>query len=87
MPRTYMPSSQVEIRALARSHTRTAIRILAGILRNKKASAAARVAAATALLDRGWGKVPQPTAGGEPTPPLRAIRFERVFIEPNHTVR
>lgn len=44
---------------MARSHTETAIRTLAGIMGEKKAPAAARVAAASALLDRGWGKPKQ----------------------------
>jgi hypothetical protein len=82
-----MPSAPTEIRALARSHTRIAIKTLAGILRNEKTTAAARVSAATALLDRGWGKVPQPTAGGEAAPPQPTIRFERVIVEPRHDER
>lgn len=46
-----------EIRSLARSHTRTAVRVLVGIMRNKDAIPAARVSAANAILDRGWGKI------------------------------
>jgi hypothetical protein len=42
-----------------REHTGEAIETLALILKNPKAPAAARIAAATALLDRGWGKPPQ----------------------------
>jgi len=51
-----MSKPSAEIRSLARSHTETAINTLAGIMRQKKAPASARVAAASALLDRGWGK-------------------------------
>ncbi|MGB8605529.1 hypothetical protein [Bradyrhizobium sp.] len=54
-----MPKSLTEIRSLARSHTRTAINVLVGIMRSKDATAAARVSAANAILDRGWGKVTQ----------------------------
>lgn len=54
-----MAKAKTEIRSLARVHTATAIATLAGIMRQKKASASARVAAAQALLDRGWGKPPQ----------------------------
>jgi hypothetical protein len=43
------------LRSLARSHTANAIAALAGIMQNGQ-SDAARVAAACALLDRGWGK-------------------------------
>jgi hypothetical protein len=42
-----------EIRSLARSHTRTVIAVLAQIMRSEDATAAARVSAAKALLDRG----------------------------------
>lgn len=47
-----------DIKSLARIHTETAIRTLAGIMRQPRAAAAARVAAANSLLDRGWGKAP-----------------------------
>ena len=67
-----MPKANTEIRALARAHTETAIRTLAGIMRQKNAPAAARVAAATSLLDRGWGKPTQPV-GGDPDNPLRMV--------------
>lgn len=45
-----------EIRSLARTHTAAAVRTLVGIMNQRKAPAAARVSAAQALLDRGWGK-------------------------------
>ena len=54
-----MARAVLDIRTLARSHTDTAIRTLAGIMRQKGAPPAARVAAAGLLLDRGWGKAPQ----------------------------
>ena len=54
-----MAKSLTEIRSLARSHTRTALNILVRIMRSKDATAAARVAAANAILDRGWGKATQ----------------------------
>jgi len=41
---------------LARSHAPGAIETLAEIMSNQEAPPAARVAAANALLDRGWGK-------------------------------
>lgn len=50
-----------ELRDLARTHTPDAIKTLAGIMMQPKASATARVAAACAILDRGWGKPMQPT--------------------------
>ena len=44
------------VAALARTFTREAISTLHEIMKNKKTTANARVAAAVALLDRGWGK-------------------------------
>lgn len=54
-----MAKASTDIRSLARSHTETAINTLAGIMREAKSPPAARVAAAQALLDRGWGKPAQ----------------------------
>ena len=58
-----MAKAKAEIRSLARSHTASAIKALAGIMNEKKAPPAARVSAANALLDRGWGKAAQPLTG------------------------
>jgi hypothetical protein len=57
-----MPKAPADFRSLARAHTQLSIQTLAGIARNGK-SEQARVAAANALLDRGWGKAPQPHVG------------------------
>ena len=51
-----MPRNNTDIRSLARSHTETAINVLAGIMNEPQSAPAARVNAAQALLDRGWGK-------------------------------
>src|SRR5262245_15295601 len=51
-----MPKNRGHIESLARSHTKTAIRVLAGIMREPTVQPMARVAAAKVLLDRGWGK-------------------------------
>jgi hypothetical protein len=51
-----MAKALADIRSLARAHTETAIKTLAGIMQQPDAPAAARVSAAQALLDRGWGK-------------------------------
>lgn len=70
-----------EIRSVARSHTRTAINVLAGIMRSKDATPAARVSAANSILDRGWGKAAQPLHSGDD--PLTMIqRIERVIVHP-----
>jgi hypothetical protein len=44
------------VAALARTFTREAISTLHEIMKDKTTTASARVAAAVALLDRGWGK-------------------------------
>jgi hypothetical protein len=72
----------VEIRSLARSHTRTAIRVLVGIMRCKDATPAARVSAANAILDRGWGKATQPVENGSDGPIELFHRIERVIVHP-----
>jgi hypothetical protein len=60
-----MAKTPTQIRSLARGHTETAVNVLAGIMLSRDAPASARVAAATALLDRGWGKPTQPIAGDD----------------------
>jgi hypothetical protein len=81
---TPMPKAVKEIRSLARAQTRTAIRTLAGIMSHPKAPPAARVAAANALLDRGWGKPSQTIAGDENNPlRVRIGEIVRTIVDPN----
>jgi hypothetical protein len=49
-----------DVQELAREKSPEAITTLANIMRDAKAPPAARVAAANALLDRGYGKPTQP---------------------------
>lgn len=63
-----MAKAPTEIRSLARSHTASALKTLAAISKNAKAPSAARVAAAVALLDRGWGKPSQAITGKDGGP-------------------
>ncbi len=55
------PKRQVplDLRSLARGYTETAVKTLGGIAKTGE-SEQARVSAAVALLDRGWGKPNQP---------------------------
>jgi hypothetical protein len=79
-----MAKTPADIRSLARSHTETAIKTLAGIMEQPDAQPAARVAAANSLLDRGWGKPTQPISGDEDNPLRVAIsRVELVPLKPN----
>jgi hypothetical protein len=50
----------IDLKSLARSHTGISIETLSGVAKSGT-SEAARVSAAIALLDRGWGKPNQPT--------------------------
>ena len=74
-----------EIRSLARSHTRSAINVLASIMRSKDATAAARVSAANALLDRGWGKAPQQLQSGDNGALGLIHRIERIIVHPENS--
>lgn len=75
----------IEIRSLARSHTKTALRVLVGIMRSDDATPAARLSAANAILDRGWGKAAQPIGDGEDGAPELIHRVERVIVRPEDT--
>jgi hypothetical protein len=83
-PDLYMPKRTLtEIRSLARSHTRSAINALVGVMRSKDATHAARVSAANAILDRGWGKAAQAAEHGNNGEEL-VHRIERVIVHPQN---
>jgi hypothetical protein len=82
-----MAKSLAEIRSLARSHTRTAVNVLVGIMRSKDATAAARVSAANAVLDRGWGKATQSLESGGDGAIKLIHRIERVIVHPENPDR
>jgi hypothetical protein len=80
-----MSRTITEIRSLARSHTRTALNVLVGVMRSKDATAAARVSAANAILDRGWGKAPQAIENGDDGALELIHRIERVIVHPENS--
>jgi len=84
-----MVKTVTEIRSLARSHTRTALNVLVGVMRSKDATAAARVSAANAILDRGWGKAAQAIENGDGGAFELIHRIERVIVDvdPENTDR
>ena len=82
-----MSRTITEIRSLARSHTRTALNVLVGVMRSKDAAAAAKVSAANAILDRGWGKAPQVIQNGEDGALELIHRIERVIVHPQNPDR
>jgi hypothetical protein len=74
-----------EIRALARGHTKAALKVLVGLMRNDEATPAVRLSAANAILDRGWGKSAQPIESGEGG--VETVhRVERIIVRPEDAV-
>ena len=74
------PKVVAEIKELARAHTDKAIETLVSIMDNPKAAPVARVSAANALLDRGYGKPPQHISGeGGPSYVVRLPEPCKIF--------
>ena len=67
------PKGDGEIRELARHHTMTALRTLIEVAERGE-NESARVTAANALLDRGWGKSAVPLVGDD-LPAVITINF------------
>jgi hypothetical protein len=78
-----MAKTPAEIRSLARGHTEAAINCLAGIMNKETAPEAARISAATALLDRGWGKPTQPISGDDDGAPIKFTTIELIGVRPS----
>jgi hypothetical protein len=75
-----------EVKSLARTHANVAVKTLVQVMRDKEAPAHARILAANAILDRGWGKPLQPIAS-EGDKPVRFVhRIERVIVHPGYKV-
>jgi hypothetical protein len=75
-----MAMTVTEIRSLARSYTRTALNVLVGVMRSKDATAAAKVSAANAILDRGWVKDSLPVGNGDDCALELIHRIELVIV-------
>jgi len=71
-----------DVRAEARKHTRSALNVLKSIALQPKSPPAARIAAAVALLDRGWGKSAQPHAGADGEGPIVVEQVTVTYVEP-----
>ena len=67
----------MEVSSLARQHTVKMIQVLHGIATQENAPVASRVAAAEAILDRGWGR-PKQTLAADPDGPLIVEIIQRV---------
>lgn len=71
-----------ELAAIAKEHAEDALAVLVEIMRNGE-NEAARISAANAVLDRGYGKPMQAmTHGGDPDNPLPAA-IGLVFVKPD----
>jgi hypothetical protein len=76
-----MAKAAADIRSLARSHSQSAIKCLAGIMNQPNAPASARVSAAVALMERGWGRadkhinmtLPDIAAAADMVPAIAAV--------------
>jgi len=75
---------ETDIKKLALAHAEAAIDVMVEIMTNAEAPASARLSAAKALLDRGFGKVTtqKPKQESRDAP---IMGFERVIIDPKET--
>lgn len=72
------------LRELAQTHAEDAVSTLAAIMRASDQPPAARVAAAKELLDRGFGKAPQPMDGDGEGGAIKLIQtIERRIVHTN----
>jgi hypothetical protein len=76
--RPKLPEDVKHVRELARQYTESAIAALVEVLDSD--SAAGKVAAANALLDRGWGRAEQPITGADGGPVQTVSRIELVAL-------
>ena len=69
-PRGVPNKATAVVREIAQKYTVDAVEALAAVMREPGSPHAARVSAATALLDRGHGKPTQPVSGDNDMPPV-----------------
>ena len=73
--RPKMPKTVKEVRDLAREHTSQMIEVLSRVALNPKSPPATRVAAASSLIDRGWGRAPSGDLEGAEALVIKVLRF------------
>jgi hypothetical protein len=76
------PKALRQVEELAREQTMDALKTLETIHKNPKAPPAARVAAANALLDRGWGKSRQALETGSLEGSPITHKLQICFVRP-----
>lgn len=72
---------------LAREHTEEAVKTLVKIMKDDAQPAAARVAAADKILNRGWGQAPQTIAITDDREPLDLSAMTDEQLEAIETIR
>ena len=75
-----MAKAPIEIRSLARQHTEEAVNALLRIIRKPDAADSAVVAAASYLLNRGWGTPPSVIQGDEEGGPIKITQIELIGV-------
>src|SRR5262245_8414812 len=79
--RPKVPRTPAEVKALAREHTVGAIETLVKVHKNPKSPPAARVAAASEILNRGWGRAPSTDLAGAEQLVIKVVKFAQDQIE------
>lgn len=76
-----------KISEIAREHTEEAIETLVEVMRDRQSPAAARVAAADKILNRGWGQAPQTIAVTDDREPRDMSSLTNKQLEAIETLR
>jgi hypothetical protein len=74
----------VPIRELARNHAESALRVLLEVMKDRDATPSTRVIAATAVLDRAWGKA-TPASDDDLQDAQRLETIRRIIVDPGHS--
>jgi|SRR5262245_36471658 len=75
------PRTTAEVRQLARENTVGAFQTLIRVHSNPKSPPAARVAAASEILNRGWGRAPSTDLEGAEQLVIKVIKFNQEQID------
>lgn len=73
--------AKLDIAERAKTHGASALAVLLEVMKDREAPHSSRIAAATAMLDRGFGR-PTQTVAGDPDAPLAVSGVVRVVIDP-----
>jgi len=76
------PKENSQVKELARAWTEQAIATLASIMTDSEAKGSERVSAATALLDRAYGKPAQAIVGDASFDRIMIEQIQRVIVDP-----